>query len=222
MIRFVGILLLFVCASSHAAIITVSGNDVDFTYDTETLFGTGNVVGNSIFFSPTTFVAESNDTDGLVTTAETLSISVVVTSAGLAMEKFGLNEQGGYMLNGTSTSVSATGTFTADSDTSAFSDSGSLSAGALTVQGALTNWEINSLIDLTTTAGWNQDSAVTLTLDNTLAAESTVLGDSANIQKTFGAVGVAVTMASLPVPVPAAFYLFCSALGLLGWSRRRT
>ncbi|MFQ5635612.1 MAG: hypothetical protein ACE5G3_09840 [Gammaproteobacteria bacterium] len=196
---------------------TLFGNDVKFTFDDATLFGTGYTVGNGVFFMPTAFIAESNNTDGLVTVVETLSIVVEATTTGKTMTQFALAEQGDYLLNGTSTSVSATGTFGAGSNTSAFSDSKALSAGALTVQGALTEWQINSLIDLADTAGWGQDTGVTLTLENTSTAESTVLGDQALIQKKFGAFGVQVTI----VPVPAAVYLFGSALAVLGWRRRR-
>lgn len=216
MIRLAGICLLFACTVAQAAVVTVSGDDVKFTYDDATLFGTGYTVGNGIFFSPTTFTAESNNTDGLVTVADTLYIQVELLGAGTAMTQFALAEQGDYQLDGTSVSVTATGTFDVSSDTSSYSDSNAISAGALTVQGALTEWQIDSLIDLADTAGWGQDTAVTLMLDNTLTAESTLLGDQAMIQKKFGAFGVNVTI----VPVPAAALLFASALACLGWRRR--
>ncbi len=216
MIRLAGICLLFVCASAQAALVTVSGTDVKFTYDDATLFGTGYAVGNGIFFMPTTFTAESNNTDGLVTVSDTLYIEVELLGSGTAMTQFALAEQGDYQLNGTTVSVTATGTFDVSSDTSAYSDSNALSAGALTVQGALTEWQIDSLIDLADTVGWGQDTAVTLMLDNTLTAESTLLGDQAMIQKKFGAFGVNVTI----VPIPAAALLFTSALACLGWRRR--
>jgi hypothetical protein len=92
-----------------------------------------------------------------------------------------------------------------------------LSAGPLTVQGALTEWTISSMIDLGDTAGWEQDTAVMLQLENDLTADSNSPGDSALIQKKFGAFGVEVTI----IPVPAAAWLFGSALALLGWIRRR-
>jgi hypothetical protein len=223
MFRLAGILLLFACASTQADIVTVFGDDVKFTYDDGTLFGEGYAVGNGIFFMPVDFTAESNNIEGLVMTSETLDITVETLSATNVMTTFALAEQGDYRLIdndpsvGASPSVTATGTFTVNSDTTAFSDSNALSAGPLTVQGALTEWTINSLIDLGDTAGWGQDTAVMLQLQNDLTAESDALGDSALIQKKFGAFGVEVTI----VPVPAAAWLFCSALALLGWIRRR-
>lgn len=216
MFRLAGILLLFACASTQAEIVTVFGDDVKFTYDDGTLFGEGYAVGNGIFFMPVDFIAESNN-GGLVMTSATLDITVETLTATDVMTKFALAEEGDYRLTGTTSSVTATGTFTVDSDTTAFSDSNSLSAGALTVTDVLTEWTITSMIDLGDTAGWEQDTAVMLTLDNDLTAESNALGDSALIQKKFGAFGVEVTI----VPVPAAAWLFGSALALLGWVRRR-
>jgi len=217
MIRLAGILLFFACASSQAALVTLTGNDVKFTFDDSTLFGTGYTVGNGIFFMPTAFIAQSTDTDGLVTVSDTLSITVETLGSGTAMTQFALAEQGDYRLDGASTSVTATGTYGVSSNTSAFSDSKPISAGPLTVQGALTQWQINSMLNLADTAGWVQDTAVVLMLQNTSTAESTVLGEQAFIQKKFGAFGVQVTV----VPVPAALYLFGSALALLGWRIRR-
>jgi hypothetical protein len=217
MIRLAGILLLLAFAPAQAAVVTVMGDDVKFTYDDGTLFGMGYTVGNGIFFMPVDFIAESNNTDGPVTTSETLSIMVETLSSTDVMTKFALAEQGDYRLTGTTSSVTATGTFTAASDTSAFSDSNPLSAGPLTVTGALTEWTIDSMIDLGDTTGWDQDTSVTLTLENLLTAESNAIGDSALIQKKFGAFGVEVTI----IPVPAAVYLFGSALALLGWRGRR-
>jgi len=150
-------------------------------------------------------------------TSETLFITVEMIDSGTVMTQFALTELGDYFLNGSTAAVTATGTFEVSSDTSAFSDSEALSAGLLTVQGAFTDWNINSMIDLANTVGWGQDTAVTLMLDNTLTAESNLLGDQAFIQKKFGAFGVAVTI----IPVPAALYLFGSALALLGWRSRR-
>ncbi len=217
MIRLAGFVLFLACASAQAALVTLTGNDVKFTFDDSTMFGSGFTVGNSIFFMPTGFIAQSVNTDGLVTSADNLSITVEMLGPGTAMTQFALTERGDYRLDGSSTSVSATGTYGVNSNTSTFSNSNPVSAGPLTVQGALTQWQINSMISLAGTAGWGQDTAVTIMLNNILTAQSTVLGEQALIQKKFGAFGVQITV----VPVPAAFWLFGSALALLGWKTRR-
>ena len=55
----VGAGLVLLATSVSAAIVTVDGDNVRFTYDDETLYGTGLVSGDAIFFQPTTFRAES-------------------------------------------------------------------------------------------------------------------------------------------------------------------
>ncbi len=218
MIRLIGIFLFLTCMSSQAALVTLFGDDVKFTYDNTTLFGTGTTVGNSLFFTPATFVAESSNNGGLITTASTLSIQIAVLNPGSAMTQFAMAERGDYLLNGATAAVTATGMFSIDSDTAAFSASQAISAGALTAQGALTEWNILSLIDLADTAGWGQDTAVTLTLDNRLTAMSTLLGDQALVQKKFGAFGVGVGV--VPLPEPSLLYLFAAALAWVGWRTR--
>lgn len=217
MIRLMGALLFLACASSQAALVTVLGDDVKFTYDDATLYGSGTAVGNSLFFSPTTFVAAS-DNGGMMTTSDTLSIQVEMLGAGSAMTQFAMAEQGDYLLNGAGAAVSATGMFGINSDTSAYSDSQAISAGSLTVQGALTEWSIMSMIDLADTAGWGLDTAVTLIFENVLTAQTTMPGDQALVQKKFGAFGVGVSVVSLSEP--SLVYLFAAALAWVSWRSR--
>ena len=55
-----------------------------------------------------------------------------------------------------------------------------------------------------------------LQIQNNLAATTGANGEQAWIQKKQGGIGISV------VPVPAAVWLFGSALGALGWLRRRS
>ncbi|MBT8444491.1 MAG: VPLPA-CTERM sorting domain-containing protein [Gammaproteobacteria bacterium] len=212
------------CWSSHATAITQLGTDVSFTYDENTLFGTGMVVGNSILFLPTDFKATSNNTDGAVTTSETLNITVDVTSGGgYEITNFQLAEFGDYTLSGTSSSVTASGRLQVSSNTSTCGifpcvDSEIFNVGGLSTVGATTEWTGGVGIDLVDTAGWGSDSSVVAQIQNNLSATSTVFGESAMIQKKGEGVGLIVN----PIPVPAAVWLFGSALGVLGWMRRKT
>ncbi|MBT8421665.1 MAG: hypothetical protein KJP03_00945, partial [Gammaproteobacteria bacterium] len=72
-------------------------------------------------------------------------------------------------------------------------------------------------IDLAETAGWVFDTDVNANIQNNLSATTTQAATSAMIEKKFGAIGIEVTV----VPVPAAVWLFMSALGLLGSLRMR-
>jgi len=207
---------------------TIPGDDVIFTYDDTTPFGTATVIGNSIFFSPTTFKAESLNGEGPVTMNETLQIDILVTTPGFVLDSFLLAEQGDYKLNGTGASVSANGQFRVMSLTKnispifpfPFQDDEFFDAGPLTVN---TNtpvaWSASAAINLADTTGWNTDTEVRTTIENLLTATTlnSGVGETALIEKKFSGVGIIIN----PVPIPGAVWLFGSALGLLGWLRHR-
>jgi hypothetical protein len=82
--------LLFFVAPSSAAIVSVDGFDMRFTYDDSTLYGTVNVVGNNIYFLPTEFKAESLHGQGLVEATEMLNVQIEIISANKYLAGFQL------------------------------------------------------------------------------------------------------------------------------------
>lgn len=210
---------LLLTTSAQSAMIC--GTDLCFDYDDATLFGTANVAGNNIFFVPTGFRAESNNTDGAVSVSETLNITVTLKNpnSGFVMDMFSLTEKGDYqMTGGTGTSVSAGGSFSVTSLTNSMNQFNTFNATGLNTVGPVTDWNASSSIDLTSIAGWGSDTSVMIQLQNNLLATSTVFGESAFVQKKFGRIGVDIN----PIPVPAAVWLFGSGLlGLAAAARRR-
>jgi len=212
---------------ASAASVTTCGDDVCFTYDNSTAFGSANVVGNNIFFLPTNFIAESTNTQGAVSTNSTINILVKASTAGLTISRVFLQEQGDYFLEGAASSASAGGMFAATSTTTVCPTGNTmfaffpcreqrlLNAGALTTKGAFADWSVSSFIDLNKNKNWKSDSSVYLTIENRLAATALTQGDQAFIQKKIVGAGITV------VPVPAAVWLLGSALGLLGFARRK-
>ena len=207
----------------NAASVTECGTDVCFTYDNATLFGSANIIGNNIFFLPTNFIAESNNGDGAASANSTLSILVEAITEGFAMTQFVLQEQGDYFLSGSSASASVGGMFAATSGTKTCEsmffpcrEEEILNSSPLTTLDAFDDWSINSVISLAGNESWNSDSKVFLTIENRLSATTLENGDQAFIQKKVAGVGITV------VPVPAAVWLMGSALGILGWMRRKS
>ena len=208
----------------HATSVTLFGTDVKFTFDNASLFGSANVVGNSLFFLPTNFKAESLNGAGTVTASDTLIIDVVATTPGYDLTSFSMLEQGDYSRNGIDASVAASGRLGVTSTTKtcglfACGDAGLFNVASLGDTGGLTQaWSGGTSVDLANTTGWNTDTAVQISFQNNLSATTLNNGEQAFIQKKSGAIGLVVN----PVPVPAAVWLFASGLlGLVSVSRRR-
>ena len=203
--------------SANAAQVTTNGDDVRFTYDDSTLYGTGSVVGNAILFTPTDFVAQSTN-GGIVTATEMLNLHIEVINVGTSMSFFQLIELGDYFLEGAGATAQAGGVFEVSSNNNAFSDSENFDAGTLSAQGSLTEWDTTAMISLSNTFGWQSDTDVDVDITNILTATTTSLGEQSLVQKKLGGVGLEVTL----VPVPAAAWLFGSALiGLAGIKRKK-
>ena len=217
----VSLLSALVSAPASAAIIY--GDDLKFTYDDSTLYGSAFTVGNSIFFMPTSFRAEStNGSPALVNESETLNIEIEVTTEGYQITDFVLLEQGDYFLDGAGAEVTASGQLQVTSLTSSCgifpcSAAEVFNIGGLTTQGATTVWSGGTSVDLGAEAGWGADTNVVAQIQNNLSATTAISGENAWIQKKANFVGMEITV----VPVPAAVWLFLSGLGaLVGFGRR--
>jgi hypothetical protein len=224
-----GSALLLGSSAVPAAIITLNGTNVNFTYDDSLLglFGAPTVSGDTIYFTPTNIKAISLNGAGSVIASSTVNV-VVTAHQGVNMGALSLQERGDYSLSGEGSSVDLGGQLRAFDISNPLNveDSSFITTSSdLTLNdGKFHNWVGTADIDLST-ALWVNTTSINMTLENVLTATTIDFPSTAFIEKKFA--GVVVTVggvppSEVPVPVPAAAWLFGSGLmGLAGVARRR-
>ena len=196
---------------SSASAGVLMGDTVKFTISDEaSLFGMPTVDGDTLMFHPTDFSAKSVNGAGAALTNETITIEVE-SLTGQNLLGASLEESGDYMkfdLGGGLNEVSVTGQLRSG----ALFDPIAPTAGFGSTGLATSPWEANANLDLSGQA----TSKTIITLENLLAAVTTVSPDIAFIEKKFVALNVTA------IPVPAAVWLFGSAVfGLMAVVRKQ-
>ena len=202
---------------------TLAGPSITWVFDVNTQdfagqkFGAPTLVGDAVRFLPTTFLADSLNGAGVVSTSRFFVFDRVFSNSGAEIASITTVERGDYfIINGVSVSAQLytqiannNPSFPLDFAT----DTQSFSANA-PVNGVATLWSLSGTV--TPAASFDgYASDVSFGLQNTLQALTQFAASEAFIQKKFS-IDVVAT-----VPVPAAVWLFGSSLGLLGLARRR-
>lgn len=216
----------------QAVPVTVAGATVSFTFDSALsgLFGVPTVTGDALFFTPTTYKAQSFNGTGFVSTSQTFNIAVTANS-GYQVSAVNLTEDGDYYNIGAGSNVAVGGKLYVrdlESPLTPAAISKIKSSLPLTDMTSLANFETTdwtSHASVAIPAGWGGAdgivSGVNVTLENLLLASSQTIGGAAFIEKKFAGVGIVTT----PVPEPQAYALFIAGLGLIGfmgWRRGRS
>lgn len=208
---------------SNAAIVHLSGTTVDFYYDDAqpgmAAYGSLTAVGDSIFATPTNFLAQS--TNGGLDSFTAFGTVTVVAKTGYEFSMVAVQQQGDYQVAGAGASVNVVGDLgIEDSSNAATNDSLVMTNTGLGIYDGLLNpWSSYGSFDLST-AMWNGVNSIELSLLSTLTATTTNLGDSALIQNKFVGGGM-VTIETSPVPLPASMWLLLSGFVTLGGFMRR-
>ncbi|HHJ40555.1 MAG: hypothetical protein AXA67_10220 [Methylothermaceae bacteria B42] len=187
------------------------GDTVKYTISDDVgLFGTAFVDGDTLKLLPTDFKAESINGAGAALTNETITITVE-SLTGQNLLNASLEESGDYMkynIGGGVNEVSVTGQLRAGALFDAIEPTAGFSPTGLSIS----PWEATANLDL---SGLTTSKTV-LTLENLLAAVTTVKPDIAFIEKKFVALDVTA------IPIPGAVWLFGSAvLGLIAAGRSK-
>lgn len=222
--RFVKVLPVFAAAISlsamvtpaSAAQVTLCGDTICYEFDDAqsgiSSFGNPILSGDALIWLVPNFRAESLDGAGLDTAQDSFVIDSVYSINGDAIQYIGIVEQGDYEItNGDRVSAELeldlqdNDTLMTGNVTDSFAANGD--------SGGLQEWQISAFHNPFMHFGTATD--ISLTITDILEAETDASGEAAWIQKT---IQIAATIA---VPVPAAAWLFMSALGLIGLRRRR-
>lgn len=207
-----------------AATTTACGPTVCYEYDNSqaalSLFSAPFVVGDQIIFTPTTFRAQSNDGVGLHSGTNTDQVNAtflfsrIYSISGAEIVSISVEESGDY-------EIVNDGSVDADLRTQLSNNNApfqfNVATDGLGVTGDSAGQQEWDLMTVQLPADLFDGPAndVRLQIQNTLTAFSDAAGERAFIEKTL-VIGTAV------VPIPAAVWLFVSALGLVGWMSRRS
>lgn len=207
--------------SSQAAIVLLTGTNFDIQYDDASTgkYGAPTLSGNSVFFTPIDFKAESLNGLGISTSSGTINMRIIPKN-GFAVGSLNLQERGDYVLRGANSFVGVSG------QTRAFSLSNPLfdisntitSTSNLTINNGLSNnWVANSNLNLASLS-LAPNQVVNYTVENLLEAytELSDIGPKrAFIEKKFAGTGIVVTIS--PVPEASTVMSLLAGLGLLGF-----
>ena len=210
--------------TAFAAPVTLSGSTVDYTFDDTLLglFGPASLSGDTLYFTPVNFQAQSLNGSGYALTNSTMNIEVSAHD-GWSFSSMALAEQGDYLLLGGASTADVAGQIrirdVADPVTNMTASI--VSSVPLDHSGRpTTNWDAGATVDL---SAWNGTEAVNVTVQNLLLASTTGASSLAFVEKKF--VGLTPTMAAIsPVPEAETYAMLLAGLGLIGWKigRRRT
>ena len=106
LLRLVAYGIFSIILSAKSAVVTVEGDNLTFTYDDSTLFGSANIVGNSIFFLPNNFSAQSVNDQGSTLSSDIVDVQIKVRDETIhLMDRFVLYESGDYKISDSTASV---------------------------------------------------------------------------------------------------------------------
>ena len=206
--------------AAFAASVTLSGTTVDYTFDDALLglFGPASVSGNTLYFTPVDFSAQSLNGAGFALTNDTVNIQVTAHADWL-FSSIDLTEKGSYMLLGAGSSADVGGQIRVFDVAQPLADltSGILPANALDQIGLTTNnWTAGASADL---SAWNSAQTINVTIQNLLLASTGVSSSLALVEKNF----VGLTTVTAPIPEAETYAMMLAGLGLVGLAvaRRR-
>lgn len=200
--------------AAYAASVTLTGNTVDFTFDDTLmgLFGQPQISGDTLFFTPVNFEAQSLNGAGYAFTNDTVNVTVTAHS-GMSFDSVNLLERGDYLLLGSGSSADVGGQLRVFDTAMPLTDLSSsiASSSPLTMTGLPTkNWDSNTSVDV---SAWNTATTLNVTIENLLLTSTSTPTSLAFAEKKFSGLSLVTT----PVPEAETYTMMLSGLGLIGF-----
>lgn len=236
-----GVLLALSAAPAQAAVVSLCGNTVCYEYDNNalvntglTLYGAPTLLANSdtIKFAPTSFDADSDPgTAGIPTPTETavfLFTRIYSINGASEIGTISVAEDGDYQILGDASVAANLRVQVVDlvdegSPTLGFPEQivdNQLFTSNVPTGFAFGQWSLSSTVSPSLVFA-DLASSVELSIQNTLQAFSGPGGGYGYIAKKLLLTVSTTTPVDVNIPVPAAAWLFGSALGAMAWMRRR-
>jgi hypothetical protein len=212
-----------VYGNAQAAVL--SGVDFDIVYDSNLtgLYGTPILSGNTVFFTPVNFVAQSLNGAGLDVESSAIHLQIIAHNNS-TIASLSLIESGDYKLRGENSYVAVGGQTSVTSIDNSLVDSVPVtSTSDFTLKDGLTHdWDSSSFISLSATK-WQGISSINYTIDNQLSAytQSDDVGRKlAFIEKKFAGSSISLTVTT-EVPEAETYAMLLAGLGVLGFVKRQ-
>jgi hypothetical protein len=210
--------------NTMATPVTLSGLNFDLIYDDslEGLFNTPTLIGNTVFFTPVNFFAQSLNGAGFSTANSTINLKIIPNN-NLTISQLNLTERGDYQLMGANSFVTVAGqtrVFDVNNPFQEITNSIVSNSNLALNDGATHNWQSSSMLDLTSNE-WS-DKDINYTIENLLRAytESKDVGPKlAFIEKKF--VGSSISLVVSTIPEPQNSTMLLGGLGVLAVVMRR-
>ena len=215
---------LLAAAPAQAALVTLSGSTVNYTFDDSLLglFGTPAISGNTLSFTPNAFKAKSANGDGYTLTDSTINV-IASLKPGYVFSTAGLNEGGDYLLLGGGSNVNVAGQLRVFDPAQplgkhVISSITPTPAMPLDLTGLPTrNWRAAAGFNLGAVPAYKSSASLNFTIENLLLADTVSSNSLAFIQKKF----VSLNVVTAPVPEVKDWALMLAGLGLIGLQMRR-
>jgi MYXO-CTERM domain-containing protein len=217
----------WVAAPAHAATQVLSGSHFDVIFDDSALglFGAPSLSGDTIYFSPTAFIAQSAIGSGRITLNQSVSLQLVL-HGGRSIDSISLTEGGTFRLAGSQSDVYADGELRGFG----LAAPGNTLVAAITpdtgfgpnATGSPQAWNGAATLGFAG-SGIDQSAGVGVTLQNVLTARTTTTDPNplqvamVQISPAGNAIALNVTM----VPEPEGWAMLLAGLGVLTAARRR-